>query len=384
MTSHRRSWTQTLSRFAALSLVGLGLGACFDGLAVEGLPCEFDSDCGPLLFCVGEPGSMICAADPFSPTTTNASGESESESSTTQDTETDTDPSETDTDPTDTDPTDTDPTDTDTGPTDTDTGPDTDGECLEPIGECASSTVPMPIPEDALDPLIERYCENFTMCGCTGFADYDECYAVVSAQFQSEAALAGDLGAELDAQCIGFRMAFMSDMGCRPVRGVNPRLETQPGCDALSCSLWSGTTSEGSSCGGGGVGGDGNPITSTCEPGTTCQMDVCVNSCSGLPDWVEAPGFEPPGQCTAPGQCSVCNACVEGQCSSAQSLDCVEQSDCAPAHYCTPQGLCEPRHQDFECCEADPQCLSNDCKDGACMPAPYICEMPFPSPDFMF
>lgn len=378
MTLQRRSWTQTLSRFAALSLAGLGLGACFNGFALEGLPCEFDSDCGPLFFCVGESGSMICSPDPTSPTTTNAESESES---TTDDTD-DTEPP--DSGPPDTGPPDTGPPDTDTEPPDT--GPpdtDTDGGCLEPVGECASSTVPMPIAEDDIEPLIEMYCENFTQCECAGYEDYDDCLTSVSEQFEDQEMLAGELGAALDQTCVGFRMAALIDMGCRPLRGVNPRLGTQPSCDALGCSLWSGMTAEGSSCQG--VEGNGNPITSNCEPGTNCDMNgVCVDSCSGLPDWVEAPGFEPPGECTSSGQCSVCNNCVEGECASAQSLTCGGQMDCPPAQYCSPEGQCEPRHQDAECCDADAQCLSNDCQDGSCVPAPYICEMPFPSPNFMF
>ena len=100
---------------------------------------------------------------------------------------------------------------------------------------------------------------------------------------------------------------------------------------------------------------------------------------------IEAPGFEPFGACgDGMSACSVCSRCDGMTCSSPAGSDCTSHDDCGLASYCTPGNLCEPRRSDFECCEADPQCLSADCKDGACQPEPYICSMPFPSPLFTF
>ena len=59
---------------AALMLpasVGL-FAACFDGFGLEGLPCKQDADCGPFLFCVGEPDNMVCDEDPNAMPTTVA------------------------------------------------------------------------------------------------------------------------------------------------------------------------------------------------------------------------------------------------------------------------------------------------------------------------
>ena len=44
--------TRLQSSFAVALGLGFMLGACFDGLAAEGLPCETDAQCGPRLSCV--------------------------------------------------------------------------------------------------------------------------------------------------------------------------------------------------------------------------------------------------------------------------------------------------------------------------------------------
>lgn len=343
---------------------GLAAGGCFNGNQLAGLPCQSDDDCGPNLYCVGQPGEMICDEDPNNPTTDDVGD--------TNGTETGTADGTTESDDT------TDDTDTEETETDTDTG----GECQEPSGMCEQSNPPIPNAAGSIAALTMAYCQTFTQCGCGGFRDLDECVTTVGAQFAGEEQLAMMHGASLDPTCLGFRLAFLADLGCREERGINPPLATINACDWRNCPLWTGIDGLGSVCEG------GNPITSSCAAPLSCDMGTCIDACLQIvgeppPIWVEE-FINPEAMCSPMEHCSVCSSCNNGMCSASNGSPCAINPDCGPASFCNGDSQCEPRRNADDCCDNNDQCLSEECDGGRCVGRPYVCEMPFPHAWFEF
>lgn len=345
-------------RLTTLLAVGVGLASgvgygCFNGNQLAGLPCQSDDDCGPNLFCVGQPGQMICDEDPDNPTTDDVGDETGTESGSSDDATSD-------------------ETDTTTDETDTDT---TDGECQQPSGVCESSSPAFPQPTTEIHQLITAYCQVYTGCDCPEFdGNLEACINDFTVKFQMEQTLADNEGAMIQPECVGWRIAFLQDLGCRPDRGVNPPLATIQACDWRNCPIWSGASEPGADC------GNGNTLTSNCIPPNVCDNGTCIDLCGqGMPPiWTGDPMI-PESMCGFNEVCSVCDSCQGNQCGNAVGEPCTNDSQCGVAGFCNDNDTCEPRHLTGECCLTSDQCLSDLCDDGVCLDAPFICTMPFPT-----